>query len=150
MTKKVLSKEAHEYLLRHLISIEEEKNYVSEVYYANEPAKRGEFTDFVENYISYIDNFIQNTSISEDPLTTIPFSTIGNIVEVEDMKRNEITNYRIISPFLGSKDFRIDEDFASYLSPIGKALLLKKVGDKTIIETPTGILEYRIKSFRFP
>ena len=73
-----------------------------------------------------------------------PFVVIDSIVEVEDINSNEIERFKIVSPFFTTNP--LDGDFASYLSPIGKSLLLKKVGDHVLIETPMGNIEYEIKS----
>ncbi|MEW8971505.1 MAG: GreA/GreB family elongation factor, partial [Mesobacillus sp.] len=69
---------------------------------------------------------------------------------VEDVANDERISFYIISPFSSNQEIDEYENCASYLSPVGKALLLKEPGDQVIVETPSMIQEYRIKSFRFP
>ena len=63
---------------------------------------------------------------------------IGNVVTLENSKtiKYEITSEDEANPLEGK---------ISHLSPIGKAIMNKKVGDKVTIETPKGSTEYTVK-----
>lgn len=63
---------------------------------------------------------------------------IGNVVTLENSKtiKYEITSEDEANPLEGK---------ISHLSPIGEAIMNKKVGDKVTIETPKGNTEYTVK-----
>lgn len=137
-------KSIYEKLIEHLVEIEEEKNEVIEEYYYDMSAERLEFETLIANYISHIDKYVKKMKKSSKKSTDCPFVIIDSIVEVEDINTNEVEKFKIVSPFLTTNP--LDGDYASYLSPIGKSLLLKKVGDHVLVETPMGNIEYEIKS----
>lgn len=137
-------KSIYEKLIEHLVEIEEEKSQVIEEYYYEMSAERLEFETLIANYISHIDKHVKKMKKSKKKSIDCPFVIIDSIVEVEDINSNEVEKFKIVSPFLTSNP--LDGDYASYLSPIGKSLLLKKVGDHVLVETPMGNIEYEIKS----
>ena len=63
-------------------------------------------------------------------------------VTVKDKSDGEEILYTIAPP----DEVDVDEDIISVKSPIGQALLGKKVGDVVKIEVPVGILKYEIIS----
>ncbi|WIV11861.1 GreA/GreB family elongation factor [Proteiniborus sp. MB09-C3] len=126
------------------MKIEDEKNEVIEEYYYEMSAERLEFETLIANYISHIDKYVKKIKKTNKSSTDCPFVIIDSIVEVEDINSKEREKFKIVSPFLTTNP--LDGDFASYLSPIGKSLLLKKVGDHVLVETPMENIEYEIKS----
>ncbi|SCG82106.1 hypothetical protein DW1_0493 [Proteiniborus sp. DW1] len=137
-------KTIYEKLIEHLVQIEEEKSEVIEEYYYEMSAERLEFETLIADYISQIYKYVKKMKKSNKKSTNCPFVIIDSIVEVEDINSNEVERFKIVSPFLTTNP--LDGDYASYLSPIGKALLLKKVGDHVLVETPMENIEYEIKS----
>lgn len=138
------AKTIYEKLIEHLVKMEEEKNSIIEEYYYDMPSERIEFEIFIENYISYIEDHLKKIKKSKKTYTECPFVTIDSIVEVEDINSGEKEKFKIVSPF--SVVNLLDGNYASYISPIGKSLLLKKVGDHVLVETPVENIEYEIKS----
>lgn len=65
-------------------------------------------------------------------------------VLVRDNRTSEEFNYLLVSP----EEADFDQDKISVTSPIGKALLKKKVGDVVKIQVPAGSLEYTIVDIR--
>lgn len=61
-------------------------------------------------------------------------------VKVRDIKRDEVVTYTLVSP--DEADF--EQDKISVISPLGKALMGKKVGDIVKVEVPASELEYKI------
>ncbi|HWQ81557.1 MAG TPA: transcription elongation factor GreA [Ignavibacteria bacterium] len=61
-------------------------------------------------------------------------------VKVKDIKRDEVITYTLVSP--DEADF--EQDKISVISPLGKALMGKKVGDVVKVEVPASELEYKI------
>lgn len=148
MSESIISKQVYENLIKHLTEIEEEKDKVLEEYYYDVSSERIDFEDLINNYVISLDKYIKTAKIADTSNKDCPFVTINSIVEVEDLQDNSVEKYQIISPFIGAHS--LDGEYASYLSPIGKSLLLKKQGDKVIIETPVENIEYKIKSIEFP
>ena len=123
LVKVTLSKATFENLVKHLVEIEEGKNKLLEEYFPEPSTERNEIEMLIENYIKHIDQLIRNTNKSQTIDSKVPFVTIGSEVEIQDLSNQEVFKYRIVSPFRGS----IREGDISYLSPVGKSLLLKKV-----------------------
>jgi transcription elongation factor GreA len=61
-------------------------------------------------------------------------------VTLEDLKNGEQVTYKLVSP----EEANFEDDKISVTSPIGKALLKKKLGDEVHITVPVGSLDYRI------
>ena len=53
--------------------------------------------------------------------------------------------FHVVDPLQG----RVEENDVSYLSPVGRALLLKKVGDEIKVKTPGGTVHYKINAIEF-
>lgn len=148
MTGIALSRPVFDMLVKHLVDIEEEKEQLLKKYYPDATEEREAFEELINNYIKGIERCIYNAKVTETTKKACPFVIIGSIVEIENLDYNEIEKYQIVSPFESNSDPNVD--FASYLSPMGKSLLLKKVKDKVTVETPIGRFAYIIKSIEIP
>lgn len=142
MVKVLLSKTTFENLVKHLVEIEERKKKLLEEYYPEPSTERNEIELLIDNYIKHLDQLIRNTKKSQTTDSKVPFVTIGSEVEIQDLSDLEVFKYHIVSPSRGS----IRERDVSYLSPVGKSLLLKKVGDEVEVIAPGGVFRYKIKS----
>ena len=144
LAKVKLSKTTFENLVKHLVEIEEGKKKLLEEYYPEQSTERNEIEMLVEDYIKRVEQLIINAIKSQTTDNKIPFVTIGSEVEIQDLFDQEIFKYRIVSPFRSS----VSAGDISYLSPVGKALLLKKVGDEIEVKAPGGLFCYKIKSIQ--
>lgn len=142
MSRIVLSRAVFETIVKHLVDIEEERVRIIEEYYPSLNKERDNFQKLINDYICKLEDYIPNIEIKEAD-KGIPFVIIGSVVELEDLRCNEIERLQIISPFTNKANTNLD--CASYLSPLGKEVLLKNIGDKLEIETPSGCIEYQIK-----
>ena len=61
-------------------------------------------------------------------------------VKVKDITNKEEITYTIVSP----EEADFEQDKISVISPIGKALLGKKVGDRIEVDVPIGKMKYEI------
>ena len=77
--------------------------------------------------------------IDEDEVPTDKVS-LGNVVKVYDEEFDEEVEYHIV----GSTEIDPFDNKISTESPIGSALLGKKVGEKIAIETPGGFAKMKI------
>jgi len=141
-----LSGATFENLTKHLREIEIGKNKLFERFFPEPTKERNEFKNFLDNYIMHIEQLIQDARDSDIEDIDIPFATIGSEIEVLDPSSNEVYKYRIVSPL----DASVAEGDVSYLSPVGKSLLLKKVGDEIEVNAPGGVYSYKIKSIKNP
>ena len=69
---------------------------------------------------------------------------IGNIVKVHDIEFDEDISYTIV----GSTEVDLTQNRISNESPIGKALLGKKVKDIVSVQAPVGVLKFKILSMK--
>ncbi len=98
----------------------------------------------IESRIEEIEKILKNAEvIDEDEYEagTVGFNTE---VTVLDMERDEEVTYRIV----GSTEANILQKKISNESPLGSALMRKKVGDVVTVEAPNGQFEYMIKGIK--
>ena len=94
----------------------------------------------VEMRIVELENKLRNVKlIDEDDIETKTVQ-VGNIVQVLDVEYDEKVEYKIV----GSTEADISENKISNESPIGKALLGRKKNDVVDVETPGGMLQFKI------
>jgi transcription elongation factor GreA len=149
MSKTLISRSVFEMLIKHLVDVEDEKDRIIIEFYPNFTKERDSFQKLIGDYISGIESRIYNieTKETEDtPEKELPFVIIGSRVEVENLTYNEAEVFQIISPF--TNESGINWDCASYLSPLGKEMLLKSIGDEVKIDTPAGKVIYTIKNIK--
>ncbi len=147
MSKTIVSKKTYEMLVKHLIKIEDEKLCVIDKYYPVWTNERHDFQALLDSYIKSIESIIYNgLTVDEKAPDTCPFVIIGSKVILKDCYTNKIEEMQIVSPFMGEVDLNVDS--ASYLSPMGRAFLLKKVKDNVKVETPMGIFHYTVEDIK--
>lgn len=149
MSTIAVSRRIYEMLIKHLVSIEEEKAYVIDKYYPELTNERSNFDELLSNYIKNIEDIVSNgIKLDEKAADTCPIVIIGSNIVLRDAYTNKLENLQIVSPFCSK--INLDADSASYLSPMGRAFLLKKVYDDVKVETPMGIFEYKIEAIELP
>lgn len=136
-----------DFLSEHLKKVESTRNHILKEFYENHTEDRDNFESILQNYIRNIRNFMDSDIAAIDNKQW-PFVLIGSIVEVEDLDYNSIDKLKIVPPFHEDKATKLE--CASCLSPVGHALLLKKIGDKVAVKTPLGDCNFMIKSIDLP
>ncbi|MFA6184470.1 MAG: transcription elongation factor GreA [Parcubacteria group bacterium] len=91
-----------------------------------------------ESRIAILESTIKNSQIVDDSASTDGFIKIGSDVGVK-FNNKEVTFHIVGASEADPSNFRISNE-----SPLGKALLGKKEGDITKVETPTGAVKYTI------
>ena len=94
---------------------------------------------FVEGRILEIERIIKNATIIHHEDINMEFVEVGNEVRVQLQDGSE-EHYTIV----GSAEANPGEWRISNESPMGKALLGKRVGDEVEVEAPAGLLKLRI------
>ena len=70
--------------------------------------------------------------------------SVGSTVKILDVEMNEELTYQIV----GATEASIEEAKISNESPVGKALIGAKKGDSVKVETPAGLLEFKVLSIK--
>ncbi len=83
---------------------------------------------------------LRNASIVDEEEVDVQKVNIGAIVKVLDKTYGEEEEYQIV----GSAEADLSKNKISNESPVGKALLGKKIGASVKVETPGGNLKFKI------
>ncbi len=94
----------------------------------------------IEARIVEIEAMLKNVEIISDIKGTAKTVVVGVKVKVLDVEFNEEMEYHIV----GSTESDPTQLKISDESPVGRALIGKKVGDEIIAETPAGELKFKI------
>ncbi len=143
----VISKSAYEILHKHLVELEEKKNDLIETYFADTVESREDFQQLINNYVTHLTSIIDSSKKVEAQDEEFPLVIIGSEVVVEDVEEQETCKFLITSPF-AEKPSSSDTECASCLSPIGRALLLKRPAEQVSVNTPVQTFHYKIRSIR--
>lgn len=95
----------------------------------------------VETEIANIEETLRKAIIIGDGDVTNDTVGVGNFVTVVDQEFGDEETYKIV----GVIESDPDKNYISNESPIGIGLMDKKVGDIAEIETPAGIVKFKIK-----
>lgn len=144
MAKISMSQAVFESLVRHLAEAEENKSKFFDQYFPEPSRERNSFEDLFEEYIKQIETLVKNAEKNATADCNLPFVTIGSRVEVQDLTDQEVINYRIVNP----QQLDISNGDVSCLSPVGKSLILKKIGDEVVVNAPGGAFRYKILSIQ--
>lgn len=94
----------------------------------------------LEARIREIEDKLARARILEDENITGEHVSIGCVVTVKDLKSKEQEIYRIV----GEEEADFAKNKISLRTPIARGLIGKKIGDKTDIQVPAGLLQYEI------
>ena len=94
----------------------------------------------IELRIEEIDKILKNAELVTEDYVDSSVINIGCTVRIKDLEYDEELEYKIV----GSTEANSLKGKISNESPVGKALIGAKVGQKVEVETPAGIIEYKI------
>ncbi|MEI6312699.1 MAG: transcription elongation factor GreA [Bacteroidota bacterium] len=94
----------------------------------------------LEKKIADLENSLANARILDNSKIDISKVTILSKVELKNLKMKKNFTYTLVS----DAEANLKESKLSVSSPIGKAILGKKKGDKVEVQAPTGKIEYEI------
>lgn len=142
MHNTVLSERMFEILSAHVVNIEREKEAIIKSFYDDNAGTGMDIESFFREYTATIDSYLNSVKVKNDGMDSCPLTIIGSTVEVRDTSDLDVYSYHIVLPY--AKKANRDMSYASCLSPMGRALLLKPVGSKVSIQTPADLLNYEI------
>lgn len=97
----------------------------------------------IEARIEEIEKLLKNAEVYEENSTDTSKISIGCTVVLYDVEFDEEIEYKIVgSSEASSLDGKISNE-----SPLGKAIIGATEGDEIEVESPAGMIQYRIVSF---
>ncbi len=94
----------------------------------------------VEARIEELEKILKNAEVVVEDEVNLDQINIGCKVRIKDMEYKEELEYKIV----GSTEANSLKGKISNESPVGKALIGAKKGDTVKVETPAGILKYKV------
>ena len=94
----------------------------------------------IEGEIVMLENMLRNATVVDQEDVDVQRVNGGTTVKVLDKEYNEEIEYKIV----GSAEADLSTNKISNESPVGRALLGKKVGNLVKVETPGGIVKLKI------
>lgn len=95
--------------------------------------------------IAALEALLEQAKIVEDTAGGGETISLGSIVAVRDLETEDEWEYTIVDATSADPD----NDRISYTSPVGQALLHKKVGDTVVVAIPSGKANYEIVGIRW-
>ena len=99
----------------------------------------------IDRRLRYLQQRLENTTVIDPAGETKHVIGFGATVEVEDAEGAPAT-----WTFLGEDEVDIARGIASLASPLGKALVGKRVGEEVTWQTPRGPRELLVVALRYP
>lgn len=150
--KILLTKPAFEWLIEHLVYIEESTDKLVNFYYPTVSIEQSDMKKLFTNYVNKIDAELERIEIVNSlekfrytgDLNEFPFVIIGSQVDIVDLSDNSSISVKLIHPVEHSKH----KDEITYLSSLGRALILKEVGSEVVVNMPIGLRRFKVKSIK--
>lgn len=95
---------------------------------------------FVEGRILQLDQLLRNAEVIDNHDAPAGTITVGSTVRLKDMSAGEEITYTIV----GSAEADPDQDKISNESPVGRALLGRRVGETVEVVAPAGKMKYGV------
>ena len=95
----------------------------------------------IEARIEKLEKILKNVEVVVEDEIDLDKINVGCRVKVYDVEFDEEMEFAIV----GSTEANSLENKISNESPVGKALIGKKVGDTVTVEAPNGLVTYRLK-----
>lgn len=95
---------------------------------------------FVEGRIAQLETMLRNAEVIDETDMKEDTVTLGCIVKVKDFEFDEEVDFKIV----GSAEADPIENKISNESPVGNALMNRKVGDIVEVPIPDGVSKYEI------
>lgn len=96
---------------------------------------------FIEGEIMRLEMILSNAQIIEDngPKDVV---SLGDTVTIQEVGADSVEVYTLV----GAAEANPRAGKISYKSPLGRALMDKRVGDKVVVEAPDGPITFEIKA----
>ena len=137
-------------MLRHL-KVDRRKEVAQKLKEAREQGDLSENAEYdaakdeqrdIETQIAELEEILKNAEVVQDNNTDKDAIKMESVVKLHDVEYDEDIEYVIV----GSSEADSLNNKISNESPLGAAMLGKKVGDTVKVEAPAGVIEYKIIS----
>lgn len=153
--KNILTKEGLESLENelHFLKVERRQEVAQKIKEAREQGDLSENAEYdaakdeqrdIETRIEEIENILKNAEIVSDDEVNSDKISIGCTVRLKDLEEDEELEYKIV----GSTEANVLNGLISNESPVGAALIGKKKNNKIEVETPGGVMKFKILSIK--
>jgi transcription elongation factor GreA len=99
----------------------------------------------LDTMISELETKISLADVIDPRKLKLDVVAIGAHVKVEDLERKARDEFMLV----GEGETRTDVDTVSVTSPLGQALIGKKIGDLAEVQAPRGLIRYKIVAFKY-
>jgi len=100
---------------------------------------------FIETRINEVENKLADARIIETAGRTSETVVFGATVQLMELEAKQKKQYTLV----GQDEADLKDGKISVQSPVGKALIGKRVGDQVAVTTPAKIVEYEVIEIRF-
>ena len=97
---------------------------------------------FIEGRILTLEKMLRNVKVIEDDNAVEGEVSIGSVVKVRDIEMNEEEEYKLV----GTVEADPMNNRISNESPVGRAIIGRKIGEIVDVEVPMGVIKYEIIS----
>jgi transcription elongation factor GreA len=132
-----------DYFSQQLVYIDENIKELTNLYISSTPIQE-RLKHFFHLFVLEVEELLTNNQKNE-MISSFPKVYIGTKVTVLYEEENETEDYVICYP----EQSNPDEGYISFLSPVGRQLLFKNIGEKISLHIPTGELMVTIKEISF-
>jgi transcription elongation factor GreA len=132
-----------EYFIQQLVYIDENNKELTNLYLSSTPVQE-RLKHFFNLYVLEVENLLKMNQWSNH-ISSFPKVFIGTKVTVFYDEDNETEDFVICYPEQSDPD----SGYISFLSPVGRQLLFKNIGEKISLKIPTGELMVTIKEISF-
>lgn len=139
-----LTKTAFHSLLANLLEIEEGMETIFDEFFRKPSNETEELRQLLAKSVTKLDHSLPHIVTVSTGANEFPYVVVGSEATLEDVGNGERCCYKLISPLKKSAD----SQEISFLSPMGKALLLKTVNERFRVQAPGGEYEYQVVSIR--
>lgn len=97
----------------------------------------------IESRIVVIEKMLRNAEVIDDDEVSADIITVGSKVKIWDVEFEEEVVYTIVGS-AEADPMNMDNGKISNESPVGRGLLGHTIGDVVSIETPGGVIEFKV------
>ncbi|GAB2694438.1 GreA/GreB family elongation factor [Paenibacillus thermoaerophilus] len=132
-----------ERLVRQIVALSEERSQFLDTYFPMPGRERKALDQLLSDYIGAVEKLLQLPDESIPPVVLI-----GSDVRIAYLNEDSLPASAEWVTIIHPDQAEADENRISFLSPVGKQLLLKSEGEVLTIRTPSGELKVRVESVR--
>lgn len=137
-----VSRDVHARLVEQLVDLEENQVKIVNELFPLPCREKEEFDQLLKNYTDRLDQLVRQKTFSDEHNDLLPFVTLDSIVQVQSLNNGVNFTWNIVLPL----NCKLGRGSVSCLSPVGRSLLMKNIGDTVTVNAPNGIARYKILS----